>query len=109
MTEAAHSISSNPLAPLPRKPGSVGVAAGPDLAIRDGTGNLLPADQLGEVVIRGSNLMQSYENNAAANQSSFTNGWFRTGDQGRVDSDGYVYLTGRLKEIINRGGEKIAP
>ena len=109
MTEAAHSISSNPLAPLPRKLGSVGVAAGPNLAIMDATGNLLPPDELGEVVIRGSNVMRSYEDNAAANQSSFTDGWFRTGDQGRVDSDGYLYLTGRLKEIINRGGEKIAP
>ena len=98
MTEAVHSISSNPLPPLPRKLGSVGVAAGPDLAIMDATGKLLPVDELGEVVIRGCNVMRSYEANAAANESSFTNGWFRTGDQGRVDSDGYLYLTGRLKE-----------
>lgn len=109
MTEASHSISSNPLAPLPRKLGSVGIAAGPDLAIMDATGNVLPVGEVGEVVIRGSNVMRSYEDNAAANKSSFTNGWFRTGDQGRVDSDGYLYLTGRLKEIINRGGEKISP
>lgn len=109
MTEASHQITSNPLAPLRRKPGSVGVAAGPDVAIMDETGNLLPIGGVGEVVIRGPNVMGGYENNAAANQSSFTNGWFRTGDQGRFDSDGYLYLTGRLKEIINRGGEKIAP
>lgn len=109
MTEASHSISSNPLAPLPRKLGSVGMAAGPDLAIMDTAGNLLPVGEVGEVVIRGSNVMQGYKDNAAANQSSFTNGWLRTGDQGRFDSDGYLYLTGRLKEIINRGGEKIAP
>lgn len=109
MTEASHSISSNPLPPWPRKLGSVGVPAGPDLAIMDAAGNLLPPGEVGEVVLRGSNIMRSYENNAAANQSSFTNGWFRTGDQGRFDSDGYLYLTGRLKEIINRGGEKIAP
>jgi acyl-CoA synthetase (AMP-forming)/AMP-acid ligase II/acetyltransferase-like isoleucine patch superfamily enzyme/acyl carrier protein len=109
MTEASHSISSNPLAPLPRKLGSVGMAAGPDLAIMDTAGNMLPVGEVGEVVIRGSTVMRSYEHNAAANQSSFTNGWFRTGDQGRFDSDGYLYLTGRLKEIINRGGEKIAP
>lgn len=109
MTEASHSISSNPLPPLPRKLGSVGVSAGPDLAIMDAAGNLLPAEEVGEVVLRGSNIMRGYENNGAANQSSFTNGWFRTGDQGRFDSDGYLYLTGRLKEIINRGGEKIAP
>lgn len=109
MTEAAHSISSNPLEPLPRKPGSVGKAAGPDLAIMDGSGNLLPVGENGEVVLRGFNIMRGYEDNSAANQSSFMNGWFRTGDQGRVDSDGYLYLTGRLKEIINRGGEKIAP
>ena len=109
MTEASHSISSNPLAPLPRKLGSVGMAAGPDLAIMDTAGNLLPVGEVGEVVIRGSTVMRSYGANAAANQSSFSNGWFRTGDQGRFDSDGYLYLTGRLKEIINRGGEKIAP
>jgi len=109
MTEAAHSISSNPLAPLSRKLGSVGMAAGPELAIMDTAGNLLPVGEVGEVVIRGSNVMRCYEDDPAANQSSFTNGWFRTGDQGRFDSDGYLYLTGRLKEIINRGGEKIAP
>jgi acyl-CoA synthetase (AMP-forming)/AMP-acid ligase II/acetyltransferase-like isoleucine patch superfamily enzyme/acyl carrier protein len=109
MTEASHQMASNPLAPLPRKPGSVGMAAGPSMAIMDDAGNLLPPGEVGEVVIAGANVTQGYENNPAANQNAFTNGWFRTGDQGRFDADGYLYLTGRLKEIINRGGEKIAP
>jgi acyl-CoA synthetase (AMP-forming)/AMP-acid ligase II/acetyltransferase-like isoleucine patch superfamily enzyme/acyl carrier protein len=109
MTEAAHQMASNPLAPRPRKPGSVGIAAGPEVAIMDETGRLLPAGETGEVVIRGANITNGYENNPKANESSFTNGWFRTGDQGKFDSDGYLFLTGRLKEIINRGGEKIAP
>jgi oxalate---CoA ligase len=109
MTEAAHAISSNPLPPLPRKLNSVGMAAGPDIAIMDAVGNLLPVGEVGEVVLRGSNVMRGYENNPAANQSNFHAGWFRTGDQGRFDTDGYLYLIGRLKEIINRGGEKIAP
>jgi acyl-CoA synthetase (AMP-forming)/AMP-acid ligase II/acetyltransferase-like isoleucine patch superfamily enzyme/acyl carrier protein len=109
MTEAAHQMASNPLPPLPRKPGSVGLAAGPDIAIMDGSGNLLPVGAIGEVVIRGRNVTGGYDNNPAANESSFTGGWFRTGDQGCLDPDGYLRLTGRLKELINRGGEKIAP
>jgi len=109
MTEASHQMASNPLPPLARKPGSVGLAGGPDMAIMDEAGNLLPPGATGEVVIRGVNVTSGYENNPKANQSSFTNGWFRTGDQGRFDSDGYLFLTSRLKEIINRGGEKIAP
>jgi non-ribosomal peptide synthetase component E (peptide arylation enzyme)/acetyltransferase-like isoleucine patch superfamily enzyme/acyl carrier protein len=109
MTEAAHQMASNPLAPLPRKAGSVGIAAGPDVAIMDEAGTLLTQGAIGEVVIRGANVTRGYENNPKANESAFTNGWFRTGDQGRFDADGYLFLTGRLKEIINRGGEKIAP
>ncbi len=109
MTEASHQMTSNPLPPSPRKAGSVGVAAGPDVAIMDEVGNLLPVGEIGEIVIRGINVMDGYENNPTANQSSFTNGWFRTGDQGRFDTDGYLFITGRIKEIINRGGEKIAP
>jgi acyl-CoA synthetase (AMP-forming)/AMP-acid ligase II/acetyltransferase-like isoleucine patch superfamily enzyme/acyl carrier protein len=109
MTEASHQMTSNPLPPLPRKPGSVGVAAGPEVAIMDESGNLLPVGEIGEIVIRGTNVTEGYENNPAANQSSFTNGWFRTGDQGRFDTDGYLFITGRIKELINRGGEKIAP
>ena len=109
MTEASHQMTSNPLPPLPRKPGSVGVAAGTEVAIMDEAGKLLPIGEVGEVVVRGPNVTSGYDNNETANRSSFTGGWFRTGDQGRFDSDGYLFLTGRLKEIINRGGEKIAP
>jgi acyl-CoA synthetase (AMP-forming)/AMP-acid ligase II/acetyltransferase-like isoleucine patch superfamily enzyme len=109
MTEASHQMTSNPLPPSSRKPGSVGVAAGPDVAIMDEIGNLLPLGEIGEIVIRGINVTDGYENNPTANQSSFSNGWFRTGDQGRFDTDGYLFITGRIKEIINRGGEKIAP
>jgi acyl carrier protein len=109
MTEAAHQMASNPLPPRPRKPGSVGVPAGPEIAIMDPAGNLLPPDRQGEVVIRGPNVTRGYESNPEANRTAFTGGWFRTGDQGYLDRDGYLSLTGRLKEIINRGGEKISP
>jgi acyl-CoA synthetase (AMP-forming)/AMP-acid ligase II len=109
MTEAAHQMASNPLPPRPRIPGSVGVAAGPEIAIMDETGCLLPTGATGEVVIRGPNVTAGYRNNPAANATAFTRGWFRTGDQGVLDADGYLRLTGRLKEIINRGGEKISP
>lgn len=109
MTEAAHQMASNPLPPRIRKPGSAGPAAGPEVAIMDEAGNLLEPDREGEVVIRGPNVTAGYENNPAANSQAFTNGWFRTGDLGRLDDDGYLFLTGRLKELINRGGEKIAP
>ncbi|PWT74580.1 MAG: AMP-dependent synthetase [Proteobacteria bacterium] len=109
MTEAAHQMASNPLPPEVRKPGSVGKAAGPEVGIMDLSGNLLAPGETGEIVIRGPNVTRGYENNAKANGEAFTNGWFRTGDQGIIDADGYVSITGRLKEIINRGGEKISP
>lgn len=109
MTEAAHQMASNPLPPAVRKPGSVGPAAGPDMAIMNESGELLAAGVVGEIVIRGPNVIRGYENNAKANASAFSCGWFRTGDQGRMDEDGYVIITGRLKEIVNRGGEKISP
>ena len=109
MTEAAHQMASNPLPPRPRKPGSVGLPAGPDVAVMDETGALLAAGTVGEIVIRGLNVTRGYKNNNKANAAAFTNGWFRTGDQGVMDADGYIRLTGRLKEIINRGGEKISP
>ncbi len=109
MTEAAYQITSNPLPPLPRKPGSVGLAAGPTVAIMDRAGTLLHSGSVGEVVIRGPNVTPGYERNPQANSESFTRGWFRTGDQGVLDSDGYLTITGRLKEIINQGGEKISP
>ncbi|MES2979021.1 MAG: acyl--CoA ligase [Pseudomonadota bacterium] len=109
MTEAAHQMSSNPLPPAKRIPGSVGVAAGPEVAIMDLDGKLLSPGEIGEIVIRGENVTKGYENNPKANAENFTNGWFRTGDQGVLTEDGYLSLTGRLKEIINRGGEKISP
>lgn len=109
MTEASHQMASNPLPPQKRKPGSVGIAAGPKVAIMNEAGNLLPLGEIGEIVIRGANVTQGYENNPAANKSAFTDDWFRTGDQGYLDSDSYLFITGRLKEIINRGGEKISP
>jgi acyl-CoA synthetase (AMP-forming)/AMP-acid ligase II len=108
MTEAAHQMASNPLNGK-RIPGSVGLAAGPEVAIMDAGGALVPAGTTGEIVIRGINVTAGYENNPNANRDAFTNGWFRTGDQGVMDAEGYVSLTGRLKEIINRGGEKISP
>jgi len=108
MTEAAHQMASNPLRGK-RIPGTVGVSAGPEVAIMDTEGALLPAGATGEIVIRGINVTLGYENNPKANAESFTNGWFRTGDQGVMDAEGYVSITGRLKEIINRGGEKISP
>jgi acyl-CoA synthetase (AMP-forming)/AMP-acid ligase II len=109
MTEASHQMASNPLPPKARFAGSVGIAAGPEMAIMDETGHLLAAGELGEVVIRGRNVTKGYEANPDANAKAFTNGWFRTGDQGVIDTDGYLRLTGRLKELINRGGEKISP
>ncbi len=109
MTEAAHQMASNPLPPRPHYAGSVGIAAGPEVAIMDEQGNILPPGGLGEIVIRGRNVTAGYENNPDANAKAFTNGWFRTGDEGTLDAEGYLRLTGRLKEIINRGGEKVSP
>jgi len=110
MTEATHQMASNPLPPAERKPGTVGVAAGPEIAIMDTTdGSLLERGGTGEIVIRGPNVTKGYENNPKANEEGFADGWFRTGDQGVMDADGYISITGRLKEIINRGGEKISP
>jgi acyl-CoA synthetase (AMP-forming)/AMP-acid ligase II len=109
MTEAAHQMASNPLPPGARKPGTVGRAAGPQVAIIDLEGKLLDAGLTGEIAIRGDNVMRGYENNPKANGEAFVNGWFRTGDQGVMDAEGYISITGRLKEIINRGGEKISP
>jgi len=109
MTEAAHQMASNPLPPLARKPGSVGRGTQVEIAILDDAGNLLPSGATGEVSIKGRNVFSGYEANAQANAESFANGWFRTGDQGILDQDGYLTLVGRIKELINRGGEKISP
>ncbi len=109
MTEAAHQMASNPLPPRARKPGAVGLAAGPEIAVMTEDGAILPQGSVGEVVIRGPNVTLGYASNPDANARAFTGGWFRTGDQGRIDDEGYLFLTGRLKEQINRGGEKISP
>jgi acyl-CoA synthetase (AMP-forming)/AMP-acid ligase II/thioesterase domain-containing protein/acyl carrier protein len=109
MTEAAHQMACNPLPPRKRKPGSVGVPTGVAVAIMDQTGQLLPAGVEGEVVIQGASVTAGYESNPQANFTAFEQGWFRTGDQGRMDAEGYLFLTGRIKELINRGGEKISP
>ncbi len=110
MTEAAHQMASNPLPPKPHHAGSVGIAAGPEIQVVDLAGEAVPAGETGEIVIRGDNVMSGYENNEKANAEAFTKqGWFRTGDQGVLTPEGYLSITGRLKEIINRGGEKISP
>jgi len=109
MTEAAHQMASNPMPPAARKPGSVGRGTDVQISIMDGAGRHLSTGERGEVVIKGPNVITGYENNAEANATSFTDGWFRTGDQGFLDADGYLTLVGRIKELINRGGEKISP
>lgn len=109
MTEAAHQMSSNPLPPADRLPGSVGRGTDVLVSIMDDKGTHLKPGERGEVVIKGPNVTRGYENNPEANASSFTDGWFRTGDQGFLNDAGYLTLVGRLKELINRGGEKISP
>jgi acyl-CoA synthetase (AMP-forming)/AMP-acid ligase II len=108
MTEASHQMSSNPLPPAARVPGSVGVPTGTEIDIMDGDGVALPDGIPGEVVIRGPGVMSGYVNNPAATAEAFFGDWFRTGDRG-VLRDGYLYLVGRIKEMIIRGGENIAP
>jgi acyl-CoA synthetase (AMP-forming)/AMP-acid ligase II len=109
MTEAAHQMASNPLPPRLRKPGCVGLPAGPEIAILDEAGNQMEAGTTGEIAIRGENVTPGYHGNPEANAQAFQRGWLRTGDQGFFDADGYLFITGRLKEMINRGGEKLAP
>ncbi|HEV3197682.1 MAG TPA: amino acid adenylation domain-containing protein [Bryobacteraceae bacterium] len=111
MTEASHQMASNPLPPAIRKAGSVGLAAGPEIAILAESGTFYFAGPTppGEIVIRGENVTAGYERNPTANAESWRDGWFRTGDVGSLDGDGYLALTARTKEMINRGGEKIAP
>ena len=110
MTEGAHQMTSNPLPPAKRYPGSVGIGQGVEVKILDGTGKEMPQGSEAEICIRGENVTQGYLNNPEANRTSFTkDGFFRTGDQGKQDEDGYVIITGRIKELINKGGEKISP
>jgi amino acid adenylation domain-containing protein len=109
MTEAAPQIASNRLSPKERKPGSVGRAAGPDVAIMDDAGHLMPPGRDGEVVIRGANVISAYADDLEADRRAFVEGWLRTGDLGHLDPEGFLFITGRLTEIVNRGGEKISP
>lgn len=119
MTEAAHQMTSNMLPPGKRKPGTVGLGQGVEVKILDARGKEVPQGSEGEVCVRGANVTKGYLNNEKANKESFvrasesgeqaTDGFFRTGDQGKKDEDGYVVLTGRIKELINRAGEKISP
>ena len=107
MTEAASQIAANPQER--RKKGSVGRPAGPEIAIADHQGRRLPAGEFGEVVLRGPTITKGYDDDIAATKSAFRNGWFRTGDLGYLDSDGYLFIVGRIKEVINRGGQKVSP
>ena len=108
MTEASHQMASNPLRG-PRKPGSVGVAAGPEVAVMDMEGRLLGPGETGEVVIRGANVTAGYENNPKANAETLKDGWLRTGDVGRLDQDGFLTLSDRSKDVIISGGTNIYP
>jgi oxalate---CoA ligase len=109
MTEATHQLASNPLPPGNRVPGTVGLATGTQIAVVDREWHLLPPGEIGEVVVRGASITTGYLDNPEANAASFRDGWFRTGDLGRLTDAGYLRLVGRLKEMINRGGEKISP
>lgn len=109
MTEASHQICSNPLPPAERKEGSVGMAAGAEVRIEDAQGDWLLRGQIGEIVVRGPHVIKQYAGSSGTGAENFSNGWFKTGDQGYVDHEGYLFITGRFKEIINRGGEKIPP
>ena len=109
MTEASHQMASNLLPPGSRKPGTVGIGTGVEIGVMGDDGSLQKAGETGEVVIKGPNVTHGYHNNPTANAEAFTNGWFRTGDQGLLNTGGVLTLTGRLKELINRGGEKISP
>jgi acyl-CoA synthetase (AMP-forming)/AMP-acid ligase II/acyl carrier protein len=109
LTETAGHVTINPLPPRSRKRGSVGLPAGAEVAILDDAGNPLPQGEAGEVAVRGPGVTAGYENDPVANEGAYVRGWLRTGDQGRLDADGYLYVSGRIKEIVNRGGEKVSP
>jgi acyl-CoA synthetase (AMP-forming)/AMP-acid ligase II len=109
MTEAAHQMASNPLPPGQRRPGTVGQATGTEIAVLDDDWQQVAAGEKGEVAARGPSIVDQYLDNPAATAASFQDGWFRTGDVGTLSVDGYLTLVGRLKELINRAGEKISP
>jgi acyl-CoA synthetase (AMP-forming)/AMP-acid ligase II len=109
MTEAAHQMSSNPLPPRERRPGTVGLATGTEVVALDNDWRPVPPGEEGEVAVRGPSVVEEYLGNPAATAAAFRDGWFRTGDVGRLSADGYLSLVGRVKELINRAGEKISP
>ena len=109
ISEAAGQVTSNPLPPQAHKPGSAGLAVGNRLAILDDQGRSLPAGQVGEVALKGINIFAGYLDNPGADREALRQGWFHTGDLGYLDPEGYLFLTGRIKEQINRAGEKISP
>ena len=109
MTEASHQIASNPLPPAAHKAGSVGLGGKVEVVLLDEAGAILPIGSSGEVAIKGPNVTHGYDRNPAANAAAFSNGYLRTGDRGTIDAEGYISLIGRIKELINRGGEKISP
>jgi acyl-CoA synthetase (AMP-forming)/AMP-acid ligase II len=109
MTEAAHQMASNPLPPGERRPGTVGQATGIEIAALDDDWRPVPPGEEGEVAVRGPSIVDEYLGNPAATQAAFAGGWFRTGDVGKLSADGYLSLVGRVKELINRAGEKISP
>lgn len=109
MTEASHQMACNPLPPRSRKPGSVGLPTGIEITLLDEAGTAVPAGESGEIAIRGRTVTSGYLKNSEANDAAFCHGWLRTGDMGYLDTDGYLFLNGRSKELINRGGEKISP
>ena len=102
-------MSSNPLPPIKQKAGSVGMPAGTKIIIMNEKNKILRNGEIGEICIKGDNVTSGYENNLEANKTSFFDGWFKTGDEGYFDDEGYLKISGRLKEIINKGGEKISP
>jgi acyl-CoA synthetase (AMP-forming)/AMP-acid ligase II/acyl carrier protein len=108
MTEAGP-VACNPLPPCPRKAGSVGISLGLDIAIMDEAGALLPPGRTGQIIVRGASVMAGYDGDPSATRAAFVDGWFKTGDQGFFDDDGYLFLASRSREIINRGGQKITP
>jgi acyl-CoA synthetase (AMP-forming)/AMP-acid ligase II len=109
MTEAAHQMASNPLPPGERRPGTVGLATGTEFAVLDDDWRPVPAGERGEVAVRGPSVVAEYLDNPAATRAAFRDGWFRTGDVGTLSADGYLSLVGRVKELINRAGEKVSP
>jgi len=109
MTEATHQMTSNPLPPKKQKPGFVGIPSGPEVCVMNNKNQVLKNGEIGEICIKGDNVTNGYENNQEANKINFFNGWFKTGDEGYFDEEGYLKISGRLKEIINKGGEKISP